>query len=142
MITQLSIFLENRLGRLLEVVSLLGENNINIRALSLADKANYGILRIIVNKRQQANIILKGNNILVKETKVIAAKVKDEPGGLSHILKIFVDNGINVEYMYAFVEKSEERAIVVFRVENPENGEKILEKNNIKVLTEDEIEKF
>ncbi len=142
MITQLSIFLENRLGRLLEVVSLLGENNINIRALSLADKANYGILRIIVNKRQQANIILKGNNISVKETKVIAAKVKDEPGGLSHILKIFVDNGINVEYMYAFVEKSEERAIVVFRVENPENGEKILEKNNIKVLTEDEIEKF
>jgi len=142
MITQLSIFLENRLGRLFEVVSLLGENNINIRALSLADKANYGILRIIVDKRQQANIILKGNNISVKETKVIAAKVKDEPGGLSHILKIFVDNGINVEYMYAFVEKSEERAIVVFRVENPENGEKILEKNNIKVLTEDEIEKF
>ncbi|HOV21655.1 MAG TPA: ACT domain-containing protein [bacterium] len=142
MITQLSIFLENRLGRLFEVVSLLGENNINIRALSLADKANYGILRIIVNKRQQANIILKGNNISVKETKVIAAKVKDEPGGLSHILKIFVDNGINVEYMYAFVEKSEERAIVVFRVENPENGEKILEKNNIKVLNEDEIEKF
>jgi len=142
MITQLSIFLENRLGRLFEVVSLLGENNINIRALSLADKANYGILRIIVDKRQQANIILKGNNISVKETKVIAAKVKDEPGGLSHILKIFVDNGINVEYMYAFVEKSEERAIVVFRVENPENGEKILEKNNIKVLNEDEIEKF
>ncbi|HRR95387.1 MAG TPA: ACT domain-containing protein [Candidatus Ratteibacteria bacterium] len=142
MITQLSIFLENRLGRLFEVVSLLGENNINIRALSLADKANYGILRIIVDKRQQANIILKGNNISVKETKVIAAKVKDEPGGLSHILKIFVDNGINVEYMYAFVEKSEERAIVVFRVENPENGEKILKKNNIKVLNEDEIEKF
>jgi len=140
MITQLSIFLENRLGRLLEVVSLLGENNINIRALSLADKANYGILRIIVDKRKQAVGILKGNNFSVNETDVIAAEVEDKPGGLASILKIFVENGINVEYMYAFVEKSGEKALVVFRVENPGKGEEILKKNNIKVLNENEIQ--
>jgi len=134
MITQLSIFLENRLGRLLEVVSLLGENNINIRALSLADKANYGILRIIVDKRKQAVGILKGNNFSVNETDVIAAEVDDKPGGLTSVLKIFVENGINVEYMYAFVEKTGEKALVVFRVENPVKGEEILKKNNIKVL--------
>jgi len=140
MITQLSIFLENRLGRLLEVVSLLGENNINIRALSLADKANYGILRIIVDKRKQASEILKGNNFSVNETDVIAAEVEDKPGGLASVLKIFVDNGINVEYMYAFVEKSGEKALVVFRVENPDKGEEILKKNHIKVLNESEIQ--
>lgn len=140
MITQLSIFLENRLGRLLEVVSLLGENNINIRALSLADKANYGILRIIVDKRKQAVGILKGNNFSVNETDVIAAEVEDKPGGLASVLKIFVENGINVEYMYAFVEKTGEKALVVFRVENPGKGEEILKKNNIKVLNENEIQ--
>ncbi|MCD6221097.1 ACT domain-containing protein [bacterium] len=140
MITQLSIFLENRLGRLLEVVSLLGENNINIRALSLADKANYGILRIIVDKRKQAAGILKGNNFSVNETDVIAAEVDDKPGGLASVLKIFVENGINVEYMYAFVEKTGEKALVVFRVENPGKGEEILKKNNIKVLNENEIQ--
>ncbi len=140
MITQLSIFLENRLGRLLEIVSLLGENNINIRALSLADKASYGILRIIVDKRKQAVGILKSNNFSVNETNVIAAEVDDKPGGLASILKIFVENGINVEYMYAFVEKTGEKALVVFRVENPGKGEEILKKNNIKVLNENEIQ--
>ncbi len=140
MITQLSIFLENRLGRLLEVVSLLGENNINIRALSLADKATYGILRIIVDKRKQAIGILKSNNFSVNETNVIAAEVDDKPGGLASVLKVFVDNGINVEYMYAFVEKTGEKALVVFRVENPDKGEEILKKNNIKILNESEIQ--
>ncbi len=140
MITQLSIFLENRLGRLLEVVSLLGENNINIRALSLADKATYGILRIIVDKRKQAVGILKSNNFSVNETNVIAAEVDDKPGGLASVLKVFVDNGINVEYMYAFVEKTGEKALVVFRVENPDKGEEILKKNNIKILNESEIQ--
>jgi len=140
MITQLSIFLENRLGRLLEVVSLLGENNINIRALSLADKATYGILRIIVDKRKQAVGILKSNNFSVNETNVIAAEVDDKPGGLASVLKVFVDNGINVEYMYAFVEKTGEKALVVFRVENPDKGEEILKKNNIKILNENEIQ--
>ena len=140
MITQLSIFLENRLGRLLEVVSLLGENNINIRALSLADKSSYGILRIIVDKRKQAVGILKSNNFSVNETNVIAAEVDDKPGGLASVLKVFVDNGINVEYMYAFVEKTGEKALVVFRVENPDKGEEILKKNNIKILNESEIQ--
>lgn len=136
MITQLSIFLENRLGRLFEVTSLLGENGINIRALSLADKANYGILRIIVDKRKEAVNLLKENNFSVNETKVVAAEIEDKPGGLASVLKIFVENGINVEYMYAFVEKSEEKAIVVFRVEEIEKAEILLKKNNIKVMDE------
>lgn len=140
MITQLSIFLENRLGRLQEVVSLLGENSINIRALSLADKANYGILRIIVDKEKQAVGLLKGNNFSVNETKVVAAEIEDKPGGLASVLKIFVENEINVEYMYAFVEKKGEKAIVVFRVEEPEKAESVLKKNSIKVLDESQIQ--
>ncbi len=142
MITQLSIFIENKLGRLLEIISILGKNNINIRALSLADKANYGILRIIVDKKNEALTILKGNNISVKETEVLAIEVDDKPGGLASVLKIFFDNGINVEYMYAFVEKKGEKALVVFRVEEIKKAEEILKKNNVRTLIEKEIEKI
>lgn len=140
MITQLSIFLENRLGRLHEVVSLLGKNNINIRALSLADKSNYGVLRIIVDKKEEAVKMLKENNFSVNETDVLAAEVKDKPGGLASILKIFSDNEINVEYMYAFVEKKGEKAIVVFRVEEIEKAEKILKGSNVKTFEKGEIQ--
>ncbi|MCS7180546.1 MAG: amino acid-binding protein, partial [bacterium] len=86
-IKQLSIFLENRLGRLNEVISFLGKNNINIRALSLADKADYGILRLIVNNKNKAFKILKENKFSVSETEVIAVEVEDKPGGLAKILK-------------------------------------------------------
>ncbi|MCM8818158.1 MAG: ACT domain-containing protein [Candidatus Omnitrophica bacterium] len=141
-IKQLSIFLENRLGRLNEVVSFLGENKINIRALSLADKADYGILRLIVNNTKKALKILKENNFSVNETDVIAVEVEDTPGGLAKILGYLVKEKISVEYIYAFVEKLNKKAVVVIRVENIKKAEKILKKNKVRLLKETDIKKL
>ncbi|MCX7916674.1 MAG: ACT domain-containing protein [bacterium] len=141
-IKQLSIFLENRLGRLNEVISFLGKNNINIRALSLADKADYGILRLIVNNKNKAFKILKENKFSVSETEVIAVEVEDKPGGLAKILKYLVDEKISVEYIYAFVEKSNKKAVVVLRIEDIKKAEKILKKNKVKLLKESDIKKL
>jgi hypothetical protein len=141
-IKQISIFLENRLGRLNEVISILGKNKINIRALSLADKADYGILRLIVNDRNKAIKILKKNNFTVDQTEVISAEVEDKPGGLAKILGYLVENGISVEYIYAFVEKSNKKAIVVFKTDDIKKAEKILKKNKVKLFKESEIKKI
>ncbi|MCD6408541.1 ACT domain-containing protein [bacterium] len=138
-VTQLSIFIENKPGRLEEVVSILGKNGINIRALSLADTKDYGVLRIIVDKKDDAVKVLKENGISVIKTSVIAAEVEDTPGGLAGILDFFAEKGINVEYMYAFVEKTGNKAIVVFRVENIKEGENLLKEKGIKVFTDEEI---
>ncbi|MCM8771766.1 MAG: ACT domain-containing protein [Candidatus Omnitrophica bacterium] len=141
-IKQLSIFLENRLGRLYEVINCLGKNNINIRALSLADKADYGILRLIVNNKNKALKILRDNNFSVNETDVIAVEVEDKPGGLAKILSYLVENKISVEYIYAFVEKSNKKAVVVIRVEEIKKAENILKKNKVKLLKESDIKKL
>jgi hypothetical protein len=141
-IKQISIFLENRLGRLNEVVSILAKNKINIRALSLADKADYGILRLIVNERNKAIKVLKKNNFTVDQTDVISAEVEDKPGGLAKILGYLVENGISVEYIYAFVEKSNKKAVVVFKTENIKKAEKVLKKNKVKLLKESDIRKI
>lgn len=141
-VKQLSIFLENRLGRLNEVISFLGRSKINIRALSLADKADYGILRLIVDKRNKAFKILKKNNFSVNETEVIAVEVEDKPGGLAKILGYLVEEKISVEYIYAFVEKSNKKAVVVIRVEDIKKAEKILKKNKVRLLKEEDIKKL
>lgn len=141
-IKQLSIFLENRLGRLYDVISTLGKNKINIRALSLADKADYGILRLIVNNRKKALNILKKSNFSVNETDVIAVEVEDKPGGLAKILEYLLNASISVEYTYAFVEKSNKKAVIVLKVEDIKKAEKILKKMGIKLLKEKEIKKL
>ncbi|HOL66025.1 MAG TPA: ACT domain-containing protein [bacterium] len=139
-IRQVSIFLENRLGRLSEVVSLLAKNSINIRALALADKADYGILRLIVNDTDRALEILRQELFSVNETPVLAVEVDDRPGGLAEVLAILVQNSINVEYMYAFVAKSGGKAVVVLRVEDLEKAERVLSYNERKLLREEEIQ--
>ena len=138
-IIQLSIFLENRLGRLQDIVSILGENDINIRALSLADRSEYGILRLIVNNMEKALQILKKENFSVNKTPVIAIEVMDKPGGLAEILNILVGKNLNIEYMYAFVEKSQDKAIVVFKMAKAEEAGKILQAENIRILNEEDI---
>jgi len=138
-IIQLSVFLENRLGRLNDVLMILSENKINIRALSLADKANYGILRLIVNDAPAAIKKLKKENIAVNSSPVVAAEVKDKPGGLLEIVEILVDNIVNIEYMYAFMEKSGDKAVVVLRVEDTERAEEILKMNKVELFTEGKI---
>ena len=106
-IRQISVFLENKVGRVGEITRILGDNNINIRALSLADTSDFGILRMIVDDIEKALKALRGRGIIVKETAVVAVEVPDKPGGLTAVLDILTDNGINVEYMYAFFEQPE-----------------------------------
>jgi len=115
---QISVFIENQSGRLHEVTKLLGESGINIRALSLADTSDFGILRLIVNNPEKAYDLLKENEFTVGRTEVLAVIVSDHPGGLAKILGCLDANNINVEYMYAFVDHHRERAIMIFRFDD------------------------
>ena len=138
-VKQISIFIENRSGRLREVAGVLGEKSINIRALSLADTSDYGILRLIVDRPDEALDVLKNANFTLSETDVIAVEVSDKPGGLSTVLNILGDAGINVEYMYAFVEKSSDNAVMIFRIEDIEGAIKVLGDNNVTILSHEEV---
>jgi hypothetical protein len=121
-VEQISIFIENKSGRLAEVTSVLGEAGVNIRALSLADTSDFGILRLIVNDREKAKAVLKEKGFTVSKTEVVAIEVPDRPGGLSDILRTLDSQGINVEYMYAFVERCGENAVIIFRFDETEKA--------------------
>ena len=138
-ITQISVFLENRKGRLFEVCSLLGGNDINIRALTIAETESFGVLRIVVDKPDMAVKLLHKNGFVANFTEVIAVEVSDKPGGLAAILKVFADNDVNIEYMYGFVEKFSDKALLVFRFEDTERAGNILAQNKIKIATQAEI---
>lgn len=139
LVNQISVFLENKSGRLAEITKLLGDNKIDISALSIADTTDFGILRLIVSDPEKAEKILAKEGFTVSVTKVIAIAVKDEPGGLSSALEILQENAISIEYMYAFVGKMENEAFVIIRVENPEMALNILERSGIKVLSSAEV---
>ena len=134
LINQLSVFVENKAGRLAAVIEALGKNSINMSALSLADASEYGILRLIVDKPDRAAEILKEIGVIVKITKVLAVSMDDTPGGLSKILDIFLKNEINVDYMYAFVGKTEKKAVMVVKVSDAQKAEEALEKAGRKDL--------
>jgi hypothetical protein len=138
-VKQISVFIENRSGRLREVADVLGRNGINIRALSLADTSDYGILRLIVNQPDQALSALKQANFTLSETDVIAVEVGDHPGGLAKVLETLGNAGINVEYMYAFVEKSSANAVMIFRIEDIDKAVRVLETGKVRILTNEEI---
>ncbi|QRN85995.1 ACT domain-containing protein [Clostridia bacterium] len=138
-IVQISVFIENKPGRLSAVSSILAENNINIRALSIADTSDFGILRLIVDKPEEAYAKLKENGLTASITNVLSVRMPDKPGGLSNVLKVLNENDINVEYMYAFVSKASDDALVVFKVENIEDAEVKLQSTDIKVLSRDEV---
>jgi len=139
---QVSVFLENKKGRLAEVTRLIAEQKINIRALSLADTTDFGVLRLIVNDPERCFTVLKENNFVAQQTDVIAVEVLDKPGGLQQILDVFDENSINIEYMYAFVEKKSDNAIVIFRIDQPERAIQVLEKSKITVLSSEIISKL
>ncbi len=139
-LTQISVFLENRKGRLYDVCNTLGKNSINIRALTIAETESFGVLRIVVDKSDQAVQILRKNGFVANLTDVIAVEVGDRPGGLAEILKVFADSDINVEYMYGFVEKFSDNALLVFRFEDTDMAAKVLTDKGIKVVTRKEIE--
>jgi hypothetical protein len=121
-VEQISVFIENKSGRLAEVANVLGAAGINIRALSLADTSDFGILRLIVNDREKAKTVLKEKGFTVSKTEVVAIEVPDRPGGLSDILHTLDGEGINVEYMYAFVERCGENAVIIFRFDETEKA--------------------
>jgi hypothetical protein len=138
-ITQISVFLENRKGRLYEVCSLLGSAGINIRALTVAETESFGVLRIVVDKPDKAIDMFKKQNITANKTDVVAVEVPDQPGGLAKVLKILSDNDVNVEYMYGFVEKFSKNALLVFRFDDAVRANKVLAENNIPIVTADDI---
>ncbi|MDR2544187.1 MAG: hypothetical protein LBD03_01330 [Methanobrevibacter sp.] len=142
MIKQLSVFIENKEGRLKKAIDILSMANINIRALSIADTSKFGILRLIVRDLSKAKEILEENNFLVKETDVLAVEIPDEPTGLNRILNMLDKSKINLEYLYAFVGKKNNQAIVIIRVENIEEGLKALNDGNANVLSQKDIETF
>ena len=141
-VKQISVFLENKSGRLEEVTKILGENEVDIRALSLADTRDFGILRLIVNDYEKAHELLKNSGFTVQETDVVAAEVPDKPGGLAGILKALNENNISVEYMYAFVERRGEKAIMIFRFEDVDSAIETLKGSGVKLLTGDEVYKL
>lgn len=139
MVKQVSIFVENKTGRLAEVTKVLGDNNIDISALSIADTSDFGILRLIVNKPEEAEKILNENGFTVSSTDVIAIAIPDTPGSLSKALKALDNSSIGIEYMYAFVGKLPDEALVILRTENPERAVELLEDTFIRVLGEEEV---
>jgi hypothetical protein len=134
-VEQISIFLENKEGRIAEVTSILYKANVNIRALSLADTNDFGVLRLIVDDSEVAEKALKENEFTVGKTNVVAVEVDDQPGGLHRILTILDDENLNVEYMYAYVPENVEKPIMIFRFDNTEAAIAALESKNIRVVS-------
>ena len=138
-VDQIAVFLENKSGRLAAITKALSDNSINIRALSVADTADFGILRLIVDDTDKATRVLKEEGFTVAKGFVIAVEVADKPGGLAKVLAVLHEAEINVEYMYAFVEKSSENAVLIFRFDDPDMAITILQNAGIKILTGEEV---
>ena len=138
-VKQISIFVENKEGRIKKAIDTLSKENINIRALSIADTTKYGILRLIVSDNEKAIKALEKDGFIVKENDVILLEVPDKPNGLNSTLAIFDEKGINLEYLYAFVSSRSDAAIVVMRLENMEKAITTLNENNVKILETKDI---
>ncbi|WP_031385743.1 ACT domain-containing protein [Desulfonatronum thiodismutans] len=138
-VEQISIFLENRAGRLTDVTRVLSQAKVNIRALSLADTSDFGILRLIVTDHERAKQVLKENGFTVGRTSVVAVEVDDRPGGLHSILELLSNNQINVEYMYAFVQQTGKDAVMIFRFDRTDQAVEILQENKIRIIPGDEL---
>jgi hypothetical protein len=138
-VKQISIFVENKEGRIKKAIDTLAKENINIRALSIADTTKYGILRLIVSDNEKAIDALEKDGFIVKENEVIILAVPDEPNGLNSTLSVFDEKGINLEYLYAFVSSKTDEAIVVMRLENMEKAIEALNESNVKILDENDI---
>jgi len=139
MIKQISLFLENKKGRLAHVCKVMGDAGINIRALSIADTADFGVLRLIVNDPNKAYQILTQNGFVTNITDVLAIEVADSPGGLATVLEKLDQAGISVEYTYAFIGSNSKDALVIIRVDNPEEAVGHIQAAGITVLSEQEV---
>ena len=136
-VNQVSVFLENKPGTLKKLTAILANQNINIRALSLADTSEFGIVRMLVNDVYEATNVLKEENFVASVTPVLAYKISDQSGSLDKLLQAFSDAEINVEYMYAFAGKND--AFMTFRVKDTKNAESILKSKGLKSLIQEEL---
>lgn len=136
-IRQISVFIENQSGRLSDIIDFLGKNDINIRALSLADTSDFGILRLIVNDPDRAYELLRESDFTVGSTDVVAVSVKDSPGGLAAVLNALKKHGVNVEYMYSYIQKDNEEAFMVFRFEDTDKTIEIMKAEGITICGPD-----
>ena len=140
MVKQISVFIENKEGRMKKAINTLGEEKINIRALSIADTTKYGILRLIVSDNKKAIEALEKDGFIVKENDVLIMAVPDKPDGLNSTLAIFEDKGINLDYIYAFVSSKTDEAIVVMRLKNMAKAMTILKDSDVNILEKEDIE--
>ena len=138
-VKQISVFVENKAGKLAEFTKVLGKYNINMRALSLADTRDFGILRLIVDDPYTTSCVLRDENYVFSITKVLAVAVPDEPGSLNRILAILGENGINIEYTYAFNHKSQGMACMIFRVEDNDKAVEVLKKEGVRVIDQEHL---
>ena len=138
-ISQISVFVENRPGRLADITAVLAKNSIDIRALSVADTSDYGILRLIVNDPKSAVEALRSEGMTASATQVLGIIIPDEPGGLARAIKVLSDEQISVEYAYAFITPSVGNAYVIIRVEDNDKASKILKGAGIELIEQDDI---
>lgn len=137
-IKQLSIFLQNRMGSLSKPLEVLTENEINIKAMCMADTSEFGILRLVVDNPEKGQEVLSENNFLVKITEIIGVEMNDTPGGLTTVLKVIKDNGIDLEYLYAFTHDKVGKAILLLHANNIDELISVLQDNNIVIVPSEE----
>ena len=133
-IKQISVFVENSSGRLAEITAVLAAAGINLRALTIADTADFGILRMVADRPDAAVELLKSSGFTARETDVIGVEVPDQPGALARIMALFRDEGVNIEYLYASLEHSADQAVIVLKVDDVKAGVAMLEKNGYATL--------
>ena len=138
-IKQLTVFIQNKKGTVVSVNDILSKNNINLRALSIAETRDFGILRLIVNDDKMAEKVLSENGYLIKVIDVVGVKIGDAPGKLTEALDVLDKSDINVEYLYAFMARTEKHAYVVLRVEENEKAEAALVNAGFKMITEADV---
>ncbi len=138
-IQQLSVFIENKPGRMAEVTEVLADAQIDIRAISVADTRDFGILRVIVDKPKEAVEALKAHGMTVTLTKVIAVGIHDKPGAFSKAVRLLSDEGFDVEYMYAFISRDDGKAFVIIRVDNGQKAAEALHANGFDILCPEDI---
>ena len=138
-VEQISVFVENRSGQLGDVTRVLEDAGINIRALSLSDTTDFGVLRLMADDTQKAKSALAAAGFTVGSTPVVAVDVEDTPGGLGRVLRVLSEHGINVEYLYAYTQRESTRATIIFRFDRTEEAVKVMQKRGIRVLGPDEI---
>lgn len=139
MLKQISAFVENKSGRLMEIIRALGNVGVDLKALSLADTTDFGVIRMVVSDDELAKKVLTDDGVVVKISNITAVAVPDEPGALLNALQILTDNDIDIEYMYAFGEKLNDASIIAIRTQSPEKTEQVLKAGGVMIPDEAQI---